>query len=472
LKTSILLEYGKAVCASLVRTAGNVALSAALTVAFLLFQVGDFDVTWALVQSWWARFGASAASRGVPVETWLWGALALVVALVVFCPLLGFLITRWRTPGLPGSAILSDQSQTLTVALDSAALLQAALEVLAADTTLRDVAADPAGHRAMARSIPFSNRSSWWAATPSARFGRAAPNPRGWLRDLFCRLNLPFIGGPRREVSVAIAETVEGRSTITVRSRFRTWLPVVDSFATNRLAVMAIADEIATRVPRLVAERRASDERAQLESRLTDARLQVLRAQIEPHFLYNTLANVQYLIRNDTASADMMVGELIAYLRQSLPRMRDTTSTVGGELSLARAYLNVMRIRMGGRLSVVIDAPQALLDHPFPPMMLMSLVENAIKHGVEPNAGPGEIRIGVTAADGRLRVAVRDDGVGFGTSGGSGIGLRNIHETLASMFGPRARLVAEPNPDAGVTATLDIPLDSGAVRTPASPAAS
>ena len=211
-----------------------------------------------------------------------------------------FLITRWRTPGLSGRAILSDQSQTLTVPLDAAALLQVAREVLAADATLRDVAADPSGHRATARSIPFSNRSSWWAATPSARFGRGAPNPRGWLRELFCRLDLPFIGGPRREVSIDIVDAGAGRSTITVRSRFRTWLPIVDSFATNRLAVMAIADEIATRVPELVAERRAADERAQLESRLTDARLQVLRAQIEPHFLYNTLANVQYLIRNDT----------------------------------------------------------------------------------------------------------------------------------------------------------------------------
>ena len=170
-----------------------------------------------------------------------------------------------------------------------------------------------------------------------------------------------------------------------------------------------------------------------------------------------------------------MVGELIAYLRQSLPRMRDTTSTVGGELSLARAYLNVMRIRMGGRLSIAIDAPQALLDHPFPPMMLMSLVENAIKHGVEPKAGPGEIRIDVAATDGRLRVAVSDDGVGFGTSdGGSGIGLRNIRETLASMFGQRraARRRAERRhrPGAGVTATLDIPLGCGAERMPLPPA--
>lgn len=473
MKTSILLEYVKAVCAGLVRTAGTLVLSAGLTLAFLAFQVGDSDVMRALAESWWARFAASAASRGVPVETWVWGALALVVALVVFCPLLGFLITRWRTPGLPATAILADQSQTLTVPLDAKTLLQVALDVLAADVTLRDAAADPSGFRATARSIPFSNRSSWWAAPQGARFVRGAPIQRGWLRQLFCRLDLPFIGGPRREVTITIAEAggaPEGRSTITIRSRFHTWLPSIDPFATNRLAAMAIADEIAAQVPRLVAERRADDERAQLESRLTDARLQVLRAQIEPHFLYNTLANVQYLIRNDTASADLMVGELITYLRQSLPRMRDTTSTVGGELSLARAYLNVMRIRMGGRLSVVIDAPPALLDHAFPPMMLMSLVENAIKHGVEPKAGPGEIRIDVTATDSRLRVAVRDDGVGFGTSGGSGIGLRNIHETLASMFGTRARLVAEPNPDAGVTVTLDIPLGRGAARMPPPPA--
>ena len=462
MKTSILSEYAKAAAAGFVRLAVNTTLVAALTLASLLYQVGDVDATWALAQGWWAHFTASAAARGIAVETLLWLALNLVVALVVFCPLLGFLITRWRAPGLAPTAILADQSQSLTVPLDARTLLQVALEVLAADVTLRDAAADAPGLRATARSIPFSNRSSWWSPPQEARFVRGPRAPRGWLRQLFCRLNLPFIDGPRREVSAAVVESGEGRSTLTVRSRFRTWLPILDPFATNRLAVTAIADEIAAQVPRLVAERRAADERARLESRLTDARLQVLRAQIEPHFLYNTLANVQYLIRNDAAAADAMVGELIVYLRQSLPRMRDTASTVGGELALARAYLNVMRIRMGGRLSTAIDAPPALLDHPFPPMMLMSLVENAIKHGVEPKAGPGEIRIDVTVAGDRLQVAVRDDGVGFGASagGGSGIGLRNIRETLASMFGPRARLAVEPNPGAGagVTATLDLPL--------------
>src|SRR5579862_4767407 len=152
-----------------------------------------------------------------------------------------------------------------------------------------------------------------------------------------------------------------------------------------------------------------------------------------------------------------MIAELSAYLRQSLPKMREADSSVGGELALTRSYLNVLRIRMGGRLSFAIDVPHALEAHPFPPMMLMSLVENAIKHGLEPKAAPGTIAIAVSASEGMLRIEVRDDGVGFGASGGSGIGLKNIRETLASMFGDRARLIVEPSAGHGVTAAIEVP---------------
>ena len=199
---------------------------------------------------------------------------------------------------------------------------------------------------------------------------------------------------------------------------------------------------------------------------LTEARLQALQAQVEPHFLYNTLANVQALTETDAPAANAMVGHLIQYLRAALPKMRDSTSTVGQEVELVAAYLSILKMRMGSRLEFAIDVPPELSSKPFPPMMLPSLVENAIKHGLEPLREGGRIDIVATriatARGERIRVQVRDTGTGLpGTlvENGGGVGLVNLRERLAGLYGDDASFVIESNISRGVIATIEIPVE-------------
>src|SRR5207342_2310370 len=130
-----------------------------------------------------------------------------------------------------------------------------------------------------------------------------------------------------------------------------------------------------------------------MSQQVTEAKLSALQAQVEPHFLYNTLASVQALTEVDPAQANAMTGHLIQYLRNALPKMRESVSTVGQEIELVRAYLNILQMRMGKRLSFEIAVPPELMDAPFPPLMLPSLVENAIKHGLEPQRDGGMVTI-------------------------------------------------------------------------------
>ena len=193
---------------------------------------------------------------------------------------------------------------------------------------------------------------------------------------------------------------------------------------------------------------------------IMEAKLQALQAQVEPHFLYNTLANVQALTELDPPAANKMVGHLIEYLRSALPKMRENTSTVGQEVELVRAYLNILKMRMGARLAFDIDCADDVALLPFPPLMLPSLVENAVKHGLEPQREGGRIDV-VAVRDGeRLRVIVRDTGRGLGeasTQAGSGVGLDNLRQRLQAMFGDNARFTLESNTPQGVIATLDLP---------------
>lgn len=197
---------------------------------------------------------------------------------------------------------------------------------------------------------------------------------------------------------------------------------------------------------------------------IVEARLQALQAQVEPHFLYNTLANVQALTETDPPQANKMVGHLIQYLRAALPKMRETTSTVGQEVELVRAYLNILKMRMGERLAFDITIPTELESLPFPPLMLPSLVENAIKHGLEPQREGGRIDVSAEkigeGANANIRLIVKDTGRGLDnmpTQSGSGVGLANIRERLHALFGDQARLTLESNVPNGVVATIDVP---------------
>jgi Histidine kinase len=197
-------------------------------------------------------------------------------------------------------------------------------------------------------------------------------------------------------------------------------------------------------------------EETQRES--AEARLQVLQAQIEPHFLFNTLASIRRLYETEPDSGRTMLRHLVSYLTASLPTLRAAHSTLGRELALATAYLNVQKIRMGARLGVEIDVPLALHEIEVPPMMLATLAENAIIHGLGPLPEGGRIRIVARAKDGRLTVQVADDGRGLQDAWGAGIGLANIRARLHSEFRDNANVTLASGPQRGVTATIDLPL--------------
>lgn len=195
--------------------------------------------------------------------------------------------------------------------------------------------------------------------------------------------------------------------------------------------------------------------------RLAEAQLAVLQAQIEPHFLYNTLATVQYLLKGEPGAADFLLTQLIRYLRLAMPSMRQFSSTLGREFELTDAYLQIARLRMGGRLSVDLDLASELEAIEFPPLVLQTLAENAIKHGVEPKTGPVRLIVNARRSGEELIVSVQDDGVGLGgaPTQGSGTGLQNIRGRLQGIYGERARLSIAGLPQGGVLASVSIPLD-------------
>ena len=201
---------------------------------------------------------------------------------------------------------------------------------------------------------------------------------------------------------------------------------------------------------------KAEAERERFAKRTAEAELKLLQAQVEPHFLFNTLANLRYLVQTGSRDALPMLDHLIEYLRTALPEMRADSSTVAREAALARAYLEIIRVRMGGELEFRIDAPAGLGEHPLPPLMVMSLVENAVKHGIAP-IGRGRIDVRISCAAGRLRVEVEDDGRGVAKEPGNGVGLENIRERLAVLFGEAATLELRPGAAGGALATLEVP---------------
>jgi signal transduction histidine kinase len=204
----------------------------------------------------------------------------------------------------------------------------------------------------------------------------------------------------------------------------------------------------------------ADVDRVALDREMASARLQVLQAQIEPHFLFNTLANVRRLCQTDATAGRAMLDNLMEYLAIALPRMRDTESTLAREAVLIEAYLNVQKIRMGRRLAFSIDIPDALRDRFVPPMMLLTLVENAIKHGLGPLPEGGWVRITASERDGGLVLQVSDTGRGFQQASGGGTGLANIRARLAAAFGSDADLALNENTERGICATLSLPPSS------------
>lgn len=216
---------------------------------------------------------------------------------------------------------------------------------------------------------------------------------------------------------------------------------------------------------RLKAEVRAAEAKEvadaeSLKRQVVEARMAAMQAQVEPHFLFNTLASIDHLIEVDPARASRMQKNLIALLRASMPAMRASkATTLGRELDVVRPYLEILKVRMEDRLKAEVAVPEGLQSADFPAMMLQSLVENAIKHGLEPKAEGGSLSVGAEVVHGKLAVSVADTGVGFAqaATAGTGTGLDNIRERLKLIYGGAAELRITENAPVGTKVTLVVP---------------
>lgn len=216
------------------------------------------------------------------------------------------------------------------------------------------------------------------------------------------------------------------------------------------------------RIQRIQAERGEARARAEaVERQAVQAQLRLLQAQIEPHMLFNTLANLQGLIAIDPERAGTMLDQLIQYLRATLGATLAETASLAGEFAAIEAYLGLMTVRMGARLAHRCHLPDALRQAQVPAMLLQPLVENAVLHGLEPKVEGGEVRVEASARDGRLEIVVRDTGLGLqnGSPKGNGIGIATTRERLRALYGELATLELVPAAPEGTLARLTLPLE-------------
>jgi len=208
---------------------------------------------------------------------------------------------------------------------------------------------------------------------------------------------------------------------------------------------------------------RAHSRRQALQLQATESQLRLLQAQIEPHFLFNTLANVQSLMDYDPPRAKAMLEAFTDYLRSSLGQLRSTQCTLHAELDMVKSYLLLMQIRMDERLRFQIDIADAAAGALVPPLLLQPLVENAIRHGLEPRVDGGTVRIAAISQGARLTITIEDDGMGGIApvpthQAGNGMALENIRARLQTRYGDNATIALEPMPQ-GTRVTLQLPLE-------------
>ncbi len=215
----------------------------------------------------------------------------------------------------------------------------------------------------------------------------------------------------------------------------------------------------------------AAEETAEAEAlkrQLVEARLNTMQAQVEPHFLFNTLASIDHLIETDPKRASQMQKNLIALLRATMPTMREANGSTNGlrdlkrEMAVVRPYLEILQVRMEERLTTEISVPDGLLSAEFPPMIIQGLVENAIKHGLEPKPEGGHLRVSAHIEHGKLIVEVADTGLGFGraATSGTGVGLANTRERLQLLYGNKASLTVAENQPCGTLIRITVPYRS------------
>ena len=333
-------------------------------------------------------------------------------------------------------------------------------------------------HRALARVAAGSGRQALagLALALALAIGAILLHAPGWLglfglviaplaaAAVVARLNLLML--PERQdwrwAWLLLAGTIV-LASIVAQGMYRSWMRAHGLDALSAPQALAVAAGTAALLLALPLRHAQVQGAARHLTALTEAalasKLNALQAQVEPHFLYNTLANARYLARTEPEKAVEMLDHLIAYLHSALPDMRSASSTLGRECELADHYLALMKIRFGARLSYRIDCPPALRAASMPPLMLMSLVENAIQHGVEPQPGAVCVRLLADLDGAQLRVRVVDDGAGFAaTALGHGIGLRNVRDRLAALFGDDAGFALRIADGAPTEAELRLPL--------------
>ena len=269
-----------------------------------------------------------------------------------------------------------------------------------------------------------------------------------------------------QEARRALQEARDGTTRTVDRRRTVHW----GDFLTDLALIWIIGSAIIkiTYKGRIQAEVKAAQatetaESESLKRQVVEARMAAMQAQVEPHFLFNTLASIDHLIETDPPRASQMQKNLIALLRASMPTMREANASgvrdLGRELAVIRPYLEILKVRMEERLSTAIDIPEGLQSAEFPPMMIQGLVENAIKHGLEPKAEGGHLAIKAEILHGKLAVSVADTGLGFGkaATAGTGVGLANIRERLQLLYGAKASVAVTENQPSGTVVTITVP---------------
>jgi signal transduction histidine kinase len=279
------------------------------------------------------------------------------------------------------------------------------------------------------------------------------------LRIVVSVLGLSTLGNI---VGASVAGLEKGRSAAAILER----LPPVILYTSLGLLVfllLPLALVVLTRDQHYQvwsAQLQLEAERERTARELSESRLRMLRAQIEPHFLFNTLGAVQQLAENGAPRAAELTANLIAFLRASLSEMRTDRVNLRSDFELIRAYLDVMKTRLGDRLAYRIELPEALAGVGVPSMLLLTLVENAIKHGIEPAFRGGTIVVSAVQEGGQVRIRVQDDGVGMSAIPGQGHGLENIRDRLKLIYGDTARLELADGEPQGLLADVILPLES------------